>query len=331
MASKAEKQQLIDTLKFTPTTVRLLIQGYGGEAYAGIIDRNIYDYFAQQRIDLDEYASDWDGIFNDNVPEKMQPFNPGNPYDCDGLWHASGAELSDLNSITVEEVDSNTTLWDFNLGYDNLSNAGVTVGEGGGTDLDDLAEGTVVFWGGQGEKGCFFDAEFVLTAPFDPKKLDITYENCNGWYIVTGVDYDGEELDGTGGYSTTGKWTEHKWIIVGDEEVYDSVCLEDREDQGLEWAHETGTDDPIDFPESACTSEEWDPAEELEKIELPVTDWFPSAVKPVHKGEYECEFKIVTWPWPAQRMCEWTGRTWKDATGEKVKGEFKWRGLKEKV
>lgn len=327
MATKEQKQQLIETLKFTPTTVRMLIQGYGGECYAGKIDRKIYEYFASQRIDMDEYAGDWDGIFNDNVPNNLQPFQPGSPYECDGLWHASGAEMSDLNEIRVD-ADDGTELWVHNCGYSDLEDSGVTVNQLGGEDLDDLDDGEVVFWGGQGEKGCFFDCEFVLRAPFDPKKLTIGYENCNGWYIINSVEYDGEELDGSGGYSTTGKWAEHKWILGGDEEVYDGVSLDDREDEGLEWAHETGTDNPIDFPESACDSETWDPAAELDKIELPTTDWFPADIKPVHKGEYECEFKIATWPWPAVRMCEWTGRTWKEtSTGDKVKGDFQWRGL----
>ena len=61
------------------------------------------------------------------------------------------------------------------------------------------------------------------------------------------------------------------------------------------------------------------------------TDWFDNTVKPAYKGEYECEFKIATWPWPSVRMCEWTGRTWKEATGDTAKGDFKWRGLKEKA
>lgn len=347
MATSKQKQELINTLKFTPINVRISLQGYGGESYAGRVDRKIYDYFARQRIDLDEYAGDWDGQFEEHVPNDMRPFAPGTPYDCDDLWHASGAELSDLNTIAVEPADGGDTIWQHNMSYSDLEESGVVVGEMGGCELDDLESDQVVYWGGQGEKGCFFDAELTLTAPFDPRKLRIGYENCDNWYIVNYVEYDGEELDGSGGYSTTGKWGENKWILPPGEEVYDSVCLDDREDEGLEWAHETGTDNPIDFPESACTSEEWDPAAELEKIQVPVlegeemwaqqaiddsikTQWFDSTIKPVHKGEYECEFEVATWPWPSVRMCEWTGRTWKDH-GDKIKGEFKWRGLTENL
>lgn len=322
MATKKQQQELIDVLKFTPTTVRLMIQGYGGEAYAGRVDRKIYDYFASQKIDMDEYAGDWDGIFNDNVPNELQPFPPGSPYECDGLFHASGAELSDLNSITVEEAVGGKTLWDYNLGYSNLEESGVTVNQMGGEDLDDLDENEVVFWGGQGEKGCFFDAEFTLTAPFDPKKLTVGYENCDGWYIINYVEYDGEELDGTGGYSTTGKWNENKWILCNGEEVYTSVSLDDREDEGLEWSS---------VPSSACTSEEWNPAKELDKVidEHMLTEWYDAGIKPVRKGTYEVKnTHTPVWPFPASFTAEWTGRTWKDSEGDKVPNVIAWRGMK---
>lgn len=326
MATKKQKQELVDILKFTPLRVQLLIQGYGGESYAGRVDRKIYDYFKLNKYDLEEYAGDWDGEWFDRVPEDMQPFSPGNPYDCDDLWHASGAELSDSNSITISD-ENGKDIWEHNLGLNDLEDAGVTVSESGGTDLDELEVGTVVYWGGQGEKGCFFDAEFVLKAPFDPKKLTISYENCDGWWLITGVEYDGEELDGYGGYSTTGKWSENKWIIIGDEEIYESVSIEDRDEE---------IDDSDHVPEEDLEEglkelkEEYEEllAQELDQIwEDAKTDWFDISVKPERKGQYECEFESTTWPFPIERMCEWTGRTWKE-DGEKVTGIKRWRGLK---
>lgn len=313
MATKKQKEELIQILKFTPIKVQILIQGYGGETYAGVVDRKIYDYFKSRKIDLEQYASDWDNEMK--VPDEFQPFPAGSAYECDNLWHASGAELSDLNEITVYEVDSGKELWSHNLGYSDLEDAGVTIESSGGGDLDDLEDGTIVFNGGQGEKGCFFDAELTLRAPFDPKKLKIYYEDCGGWDIVTWLEYDGEELDGSGGYSTTGKWCENKWIIIGDEEeVYDSEEFD---------------------PEA----EDWDPAEELDKIVPPegldwspikdepaVTEWFDKDVKPAYKGTYEA---VIDAPWPLSgvRMVEWTGRSWKE-DGKKVL-ITKWRGLAE--
>ncbi len=302
MATKEEKQDLIDVLKFTPITVTLSIQGYGGESYAGKVSREDYEFFKKNKYDMDEYASGWDEDWTDKVPVERQPFPPGSPYECDNLWHASGAELSDLNTIRVSD-ENNNDIWEHNAGYSDLEDSGVTVNEIGGTEIADLDEGTVVFWGGQGEKGCFFDAEFVLRAPFDPKKLTINYENCDDWYIITSVEYDGEELDGSGGYSTTGKWAENKWIIVGDEEVYESIPLDEREET-----------------EESEGKFDWAPLPE----EPAVTDWFDKDIKPAYKGTYEAAIDAA-WPLSGIRMVEWTGRSWKE-DGKKI-NITKWRGL----
>lgn len=320
MATKKQQQELIDTLKFTPTKVQILIQGYGGESYAGRVDRKIYDYFKSQKIDLNEYASSYDEF--EGMPAEMQPFPPGSPYECDSMFHASGAELSNLNTITVYETDSGKEIWEHNMGWSELEDVGVTVEEFSNVSFeDDLEDGEVAFWGGQGEKGCFFDGEVTLTAPFDPKKLKVIFENCDGWCIVNYIEYDGEEVDGSGGYSTTGKWGENKWIIGGDEEVYDEVVpVDEREDEGLTW-------------------DTWDPAAELDKIAVPkeefdwspleepaVTEWFSKDVKPTIKGTYEAVIDAA-WPLSGIRMVEWTGRSWKE-NGEKVAIK-EWRGLAE--
>lgn len=314
MATKKQKQELIDILKFTPVNVTLRIQGYGGESYAGKIDRATYDFFKKNKYDLEEYATDWDGEWNDKVPQELQPFSPGSPYDCDGLWHASGAELSNLNSLVIENNETGDTIWEIAPGLNELEDAGVNVEEFGGTDLDDLDEGTVVYWGGQGEKGCFFEGEFTLRAPFDPKLLKVGYENCDGWYIINFIEYDGEEIDGSGGYSTTGKWGENKWVIVGDEEVYESVPLEEREDEELPTIQELEED-----------SKEWDPATELDRIwDDAKTDWFDKDVNPAYSGTYEAVID-AEWPLSGIRMVEWTGRSWKE-DGKKVAIK-QWRGL----
>lgn len=311
MATKkkqAPEDKFLERLAFNPVQVQLLIQGYGGEAYAGRVDRKMYDFFAKHKYDISEYAGDWDGDWTERIPRELQPFPPGSPYECDGLWHASGAELDSSNQISLTEVTGGREIWTHSLGCGALEDAGVTVQETGGTDLDELDENEVVFWGGQGEKGCFFDCEFTLRAPFDPKKLIINYENCDGWFLVTSVEYDGEELDGSGGYSTTGKWAEHKFILLNGEEVFEAVPWDEREEN-----------DEVD--------DDWDPAAELDKIRVPeleVSDWFPVDTKPAYKGTYEA---VIDAPWPLSgiRMVEWTGRSWKE-NGKKVAIK-EWRGL----
>jgi hypothetical protein len=336
MATKKQKEELIATLKFTPRTYQMLIQGYGGECYAGRVDRKIYDYFKAQKIDMDEYASSYDEF--EGMPVEMQPFTPGSPYECDGLFHASGAELSDLNSIEVFD-ETGKTHWECTAGLNDLEDKGVVVDEYGSTDLDDLESGEVAFWGGQGEKGCFFDGEIHLKAPFDPAKLRIIYETCDGWSIINGVEYDGVEIDGTGGYSTTGKWSEAKWVLGGDEEVYsETVSADDREDEGLTWDTWDPATDGLKALQDAVgelqeqfgsVDDEWNPATELDKItEEMMTDWYPVDVKPVRKGEYEVRnTHTPVWPFPATFRATWTGRTWKDSDGDKVENIIEWRGL----
>jgi hypothetical protein len=338
MATKKQKEELIATLKFTPRTYQMLIQGYGGECYAGRVDRKIYDYFKAQKIDMDEYASSYDEF--EGMPVDMQPFTPGSPFECDGLFHASGAELSDLNSIEVFDEKGNTH-WECTAGVNDLEDKGVVVDEFGSTDLDDLEPGEVAFWGGQGEKGCFFDGEIYLKAPFDPAKLRIIYETCDGWSIINGVEYDGVEIDGSGGYSTTGKWGEAKWVLGGDEEVYlETVSVDDREDEGLTWDTWDPATDGVEALENAVgelqaqfgsVDDEWDPAAEFDKIveEHMVTEWYPVDTNPVRKGQYEVRItKTPVWPFPATFKAEWTGRTWKDSEGKKVSDIIDWRGLK---
>ena len=315
MATKKQKEELIQTLKFTPRTYNIYIGGYGGEAYAGTVDRKIYDYFKEKKIDIEEYATDYDDSFSD-IPRDLQPYSPGSPYDCDNLFHASGAEVSNLYEIQVND-ETGAEHWTCAAGLNELEDAGVTVDQMGGCDFEDeLPEDAIVHWGGQGEKGTFFDGEFELRAPFDPKKLRIGYENCDGWWIINFVEYDGEEIDGCGGYSTTGKWTENKWVLCNGEELYESQRRDEMDE-----------DESDDEPESVCTSEE----EIIESMpELPVTDWYPADVKPVHKGEYDVDLgKEIAWPFTRIVRAEWSGRTWKNEDGKSIKGIVAWRGLAE--
>jgi hypothetical protein len=74
MATKAEKEKLMEVLKFTPRTYKIQMWGYGGEKVMGTVDRKIYDYFKSRRIDLMDYCWDSDYASDNNIPEEMQPF-----------------------------------------------------------------------------------------------------------------------------------------------------------------------------------------------------------------------------------------------------------------
>ena len=218
MATNEQKEELIEVLKFTPRTYRVEIGAYGGEIYFGKVDRKIYDFFKEKKIDIEQYASSWDEEMWEDIPSDMRPFEPGSPYDCGGV-HESGATFDDGNTIEVYD-ENGTEVWSSALGGPALEAEGVEFECGDDEYISEYPEGTVVFYGAQGEKGLLYGNEFELRAPFDPKKLKISYGDYDGWEIVGGISYDGEDIENYD-YDTTGKWSEAKWIIVGDEEVYE--------------------------------------------------------------------------------------------------------------
>ena len=59
MATDQQKEELMQTLKFTPRNYRVEIWGYGGEVYYGSVDRKIYDFFKDKAIDIEHYAGSW--------------------------------------------------------------------------------------------------------------------------------------------------------------------------------------------------------------------------------------------------------------------------------
>ena len=222
--SAATPEELVEILKFTPCTYRVEMGSYGGEIYIGKVNRSTYNYFKKRKIDMEEYAVAFDEDQFD-IPEKYQPFPPGSPYECDNLIHASGATMDDSNVITVYN-EKNDPIWQSVMELGKLEEAGVVTEETEEFYVNNLKDGTVVFYGAQGEKGSLFGGEFELKAPFDPKKLKLEYTDADGWYLCSTVIYDGENIDNND-YGTNGKWGENKWIIVGGEEVYESEPYEE--------------------------------------------------------------------------------------------------------
>lgn len=301
-------EELVAVLKFTPRTYRIELGNYGGEVYAGRVDRKVYEYFKQRKIDLDDYANDWDNELN--VPDKFQPFSPGSPYDCDDLVHASGATMDDGNLIQVYD-EHGDTVWECTLDLNALDDAGIDCNEWESFDSDEMADGDVVYWGAQGEKGLLYGGEFELKSPFDPKKLKLNYANADGWLICNGVEYDGEDISNDD-MSTTGKWGENKWLING-EEVYESISKDDMTEEEL-----AGLDRTVETPEEL----------DMKQPELVLTEWFPKSVKPVRIGTYEARTTVKpVWPWPAEVMLEWTGKNWKDEDGNVNRDVIEWRGV----
>lgn len=206
MATKKQKEELVKILKFTPVTYTVTISGYGGEIAMGRVDRKIVDYFNENGIDIEEYATSWGEPGDEGyieVPEDLRPFEMGSWYDCDNIEHCSGAEFGGAY-ITVTDEKGNA-VWEKDLGH-NLEDEGCEIECFCSEDVDDYIDAeTAVFVGQSFEKGGFFEADLELKQSFDPSKFKFTYSDIANWSILNSVEYDGEELDGSNGYSTTGK------------------------------------------------------------------------------------------------------------------------------
>jgi hypothetical protein len=293
MATLEEKEKLMQVLKWTPRTYKITMWGYGGEKVMGTVDRKIYDYFKQRRLDLSDYAWDSDYADENEIPDEMQPFPPGSWYECDDMAHAHGVSRN-AGTLQIEdengEVIYERSLEDCDGGSDDSPEWDC----GDEVWIDEKPAGTVVFIGNSNEKGTFFEADLPLTMPFDITKLTLSYDEIDGEELVNSVTYDGEDIDNWGG-NTDGKSSDFGMYIAGSNK-------------------ETG---------------KWEKYTTMDDIEYPMTDWFPKKVKPVREGNYMIK---TTGKSGYTYQAKWTGSRWISAWGEdtpeteeiKIK---EWQGL----
>lgn len=325
MATKKQKEELMEILKFTPRTYTVNISGYGGEIAMGRIDLKTVEYFKKNKISVSEYASSWGEPGDDDyieVPENLEPFPQGSWYECDNIEHNSGAEFGGA-TITVYDENGNE-VWEQELGH-NLEDHGCEVECFCCEDIEDYCDDkTGVFVGQSFEKGGFFEAELELKQPFDPAKFKFTYSDIANWAILNVVEYDGEELDGSNGYGTTGKSSSFTFYYrnqEGDVDSYEEPSDDDDDDIPVLEGEEEWAQRAIDEHSSFATL-----AQTL--AEAREEHWNTTDVKPPAKGEYEVKFVQGVWPSGDVRPAEWTGRSWKE-NGKKAPEMIGWREIDE--
>jgi hypothetical protein len=294
MATKKEKEQLIEILKFTPRTYKISLWGYGGESVMGTVDRKIYDYFKSRRLDVSDFAWDSDYAAEHNIPQDMWPFPPGSWYECDNMAHTNGV-VRDSGTVRIEDENGDEV---FQCGLEDFQDEDYP--EFDYTDetfIDDKPAGTIVFIGNSNEKGTFFEGDIELTAPFDINKLTFQVEEVDGSEVVNSISYDGECIDNWGG-DTTGKSSEFGFYVAG--------SLENGR-----WERYRNEDD--------CTYE--------------MTGWFSKKVKPVREGIYEIDAgNKEKWPNFSPTTARWTSTRWISVWADDVQQtpEVKikqWRGI----
>ena len=310
MATRKQKEQLMDTLRFTPRNITISLSGYGGEIALGTVDPATARYWIA-RDDFEEYATSWsmEDDFAD-VPVEHRFITGGDWYDCDNLAHSSGVEMSSGCWLTITDDMTGETLLETELDPEVLEGLGIGVAEFENIEID-TGPGRAIFVGQNFEKGLFFQTEVEITEPFDPKQLSFAYSTYDGWRVCHGVEYAGEELDGQDAYSTMGKSSSYQ-LFVSDEDD-EALDLLDKADVKI-----------VDHDIEVLEGEETWSQRVIDESEL--GPWHDTLDHdPVHVGYYDC--RVLSTVWPEQRLL-WNGSDWFMDNGDPMRLHVShWRGL----
>ena len=233
MATTEEKTELVETIK-GPRFYRIQLNGYGGEsAYMSISEKahdfwqpiceehGDYDLSAYMTSDDDD-EPEFENV--ENVPDEAQFLHDADDNNYKRPWYESHTEFEHSYGvewgsayIVVDEVDS----IEYSANHvadviegENLQELLNTVEEESGWELeltemgcsDEVPEGTeFIAQMYSSEKGQFFDGVIETIGEFDIKKLKVyTTEYLNGEDTVTGIEYEGIDIENDGG-DTNGK------------------------------------------------------------------------------------------------------------------------------
>jgi hypothetical protein len=216
MVSLKKKQALIKKLKTPERFFKIDFGRYGGEVAMGSITKEQYEYWADKdQSDFEEYMTNigWgDEETNKDVPKQAQ-FDQ-EFYEYNDICHLSGPEFADSQYMTISEVDKEgNALTDENGNYIEDETVNMEDFEDRGAKITCEAEhnsGTqsckdnYYMFGQYFNKGGWHTPDIVKTGPdgFDFKKLEIAYEDCDGFKVFNEFLYNGDsyhlEEDSTG-------------------------------------------------------------------------------------------------------------------------------------
>ena len=254
-----EHDKLIEVLKFTPRTYKIQLWGYGGELVLGEIDKKVWDYFREHRIDVSDYATDSEFGEGLNIPEDCQPFWPGQWHDCDNLFHSWGVSK---NAGTMQIFDEQDQLV-YERELDSIDGTDVNLNCNEEAWIEMKGKGSCVFYNYSSEKGTFFEGTIELKTPFDPEKLTICYADVDSEELVTSIEYDGETLENYGG-DTTGKGYDFSFYHVDEE----GELQQYRDGSDVDENYNDGT------PPSGPSPSDWESSPKFKGVNPVYTGWY---------------------------------------------------------
>ena len=310
MATRTQKEQLMQTLRFTPRNITISLSGYGGEIVMGTVDPAVARYW-QTRDDFEEYATSrsMEDDFAD-VPEEFRFIRDGSWYECDDLAHSCGVEMSAGCWLNITDDLTGETVMEIELDPITLKSAGIEAEEFESVEVEPRGD-RAVFVGQNFEKGLFFQTEVEITEPFDPAQLKFVFSTYDGWRVCNGVSYRDEELDGQDAYSTTGKSSSYQ-LFMSDEDD-EALDLLDKADVKI-----------VDHDIEVLEGEETWSQRVIDESDL--GPWHDTLDHdPVHVGYYNC--RVLSTVWPEQRL-RWSGTDWFMHNGDPMRLHVShWRGL----
>jgi hypothetical protein len=141
---------------------RITLDRWGGEYCVGSIPRETINYWSGKDIDdLKEHLLA-DTIIGVSQEHNLHPF-----YEQDNLVHTCGVELSKSNMVTVEDADTDETIFETTLDADWVKDNAFVIND----EPDNLPDDTGIIHTASIEKGGWVYEEFSLDEPFDHKKL----------------------------------------------------------------------------------------------------------------------------------------------------------------
>ena len=302
MATKEEKQELIEILKFTPRTYKISMWGYGGEKVMGTVEKEVWDYCMDNQVDLSDIAWNSEAAEDMNLDEDMLPFPPGSWYECDSMAHTSGVSRN-AGTVQIEDEAGNVV---FERALEDCDGCSEDSPEWCCNDeawIGEKPAGTVVFVGSSNEKGTFFEGEIELKMPFDITKLQLGYDEIDGEELVNSVVYDGEDIDNWGG-STDGKSSDFGMYLVKDSNSWETYAPEEKD-----WGH----------PPSGPSPSTWEssPKFKFAKVKPTVEGWY-SAVWRSFGTTYGTLY------WNGSEFGEWEHGQFKPQSGVDTWSGYNW-------
>lgn len=176
---------------------RIEITGCGGEALIGKVNREFYNRFIDDSLDIADYVWNEDFFIENkdvDIPKDIRSFEPGEWAEYAYVSHEYGVPVDSLY-LTVTQSDE--VILD-NVGSSVLSNMGATFESTEEFFTDEfLDDGDTYIAIQLQEKGLFQSYEFEADS-FNPNRLTFQMNSVDGWDLVTRVSYNDQELEELG-------------------------------------------------------------------------------------------------------------------------------------